>query len=156
VAVKAAGTPPAISHAIVRRTIKAELRKDLTVSVADSEQGRPIGAVYAVRFAEVVQAVQPHREGVQPICRNAIVPTKADIVGKIGVEKIRIQRRGEGIGPTWSLLVTAAVGEEELVFRAPVLVDAEGHRGIPNLLVRQEDEIVPQATGRIGLNRQET
>src|SRR5258708_4315920 len=155
VAVKAAGTPSAIPHAVVRRTIKAELRKDLTVSVADSEQGRPIGAVYAVRCAEVVQAVQRDREGVQPICRHAIVPTKAHVVGKIGVEKIAIQRRRERIGPAWSLLVAAAVREEELVFCAPVLVDAEGHRRIPYLLARQEYEIVAQAAGRVGLNCQE-
>jgi hypothetical protein len=52
--VKAPGTETRVSDAVIRRTVKAELREDLTVCVTNLEKGRPIGTVYAAGLAEVV------------------------------------------------------------------------------------------------------
>src|SRR5262249_5064645 len=73
------------------------------------------------------------------------------------LEEIGIQWRRDGWTPVQLLLVAAAVGEKELVTRAPVFIDAERHRGVALGIHRLKDEILnePQLGVRMDIEERE-
>lgn len=62
---------------------------------------------------------------------DRLVPTETDVMGKPGLVEVGVKRSGDGSSAIQLRLITAAIGEEELVAAAPVLVNAEGHSGVP-------------------------
>ena len=85
------------------------------------------------------------------------VPAKTDVVGKPGLKEVGIEGRRKSRRSVQLLLVTAAVGKEEFVAGAPVLVDSERHRGVSNGDNGTKDEVIlksVQGSREIGMGLQ--
>src|SRR5712664_1769698 len=80
------------------------------------------------------------------------VPSKTEVVGEPGFIKILIKRRRDGWRTVKLFLVAAAIGEEEFIAIAPVLVNPETHGGVQNGVIGDKDEIILQPLGRVRMN----
>src|SRR5262249_1225101 len=77
----------------------------------------------ALSQGRIVEAIEANIEVVEKRGADRAIPAKTNVVGKAGLEEVRIQRRWDRRATVQLLLVAAAIGKEELVTRSPILVD---------------------------------
>src|SRR5438552_3313009 len=152
VTVVAFGTESRIGD-VHRAAVEADLRKDRTVGIANSEDSWPIRAVNTVRLALIVETIESDGEAIQPIGGRRVIPAESQVVCEIDIVKIAVQRTRQIVRTIGIALVAGTVGEEEFVLGSPVLIGPEAHGGVAALLAGEKDKVILQ-TRRGGEDRQ--
>src|SRR5258708_39188074 len=86
---------------------------------------------------------------------DGFVPSKTKVVGKSRLEKIRVERGRDGCHPVKLFLVADAIGEEEFIAIAPVLVNPESHGGVQDRVIGLKDKVVSQPLRRVCMRVEE-
>src|SRR5260370_5951686 len=104
-----------------RAAIETDLGKYRLAGTGDGERLLPVLPRHTFFLAKVLEPVETHHKVIKQIRANDIIPTYAFIVGEIGIQKVRVQRRGKNRGDVEIFLVAAAVGKEETGLGYPIL-----------------------------------
>src|SRR5260370_30681559 len=104
-----------------RAAIETELGKYRPAGTGDAERLLPVLPRHTFSLAKVIEPVETHHKVIKQIRANDIIPTYAFIVGEIGIQKVRVQRRRQKRGALWIFLVAAALGKEETGLGYPIL-----------------------------------
>ena len=132
--------------------VKAKHRKKNAVGAGNSECFWPILPGETIGLARVVQPVETDIEMIEQGRTDGFVPSKTEVVGESRLEKVRVEGRREGLGSVKLFLVATAIGEEEFIAIAPVLVNPETHGGVQNGVIGDKDEIISQPLCGVRMN----